>query len=45
MLGTATGGLILDRITDVDFKRWTRWIVTGVGVTYLIRAAQLLLGY
>jgi uncharacterized membrane protein YfcA len=45
MLGTATGGLILDRITDVDFKRWTRWIVTGVGVTYLIRAAQLLLGH
>ncbi|MEW5684532.1 MAG: sulfite exporter TauE/SafE family protein [Pseudomonadota bacterium] len=44
MLGTATGGLILDRITDVDFKRWTRWIVTGVGVTYLVRAAQLLLG-
>lgn len=45
MLGTATGGLILDRITDVDFKRWTRWIVTGVGMTYLIRAAQLLLGH
>ncbi|PZQ58569.1 MAG: hypothetical protein DI570_17560 [Phenylobacterium zucineum] len=44
MLGTATGGLILDRITDVDFKRWTRWIVTGVGVTYLVRAAQLLIG-
>jgi uncharacterized membrane protein YfcA len=44
MLGTVVGGIILDRITDVNFKRWTRWIVTGVGVTYLIRAAQLLLG-
>ena len=44
MLGTVAGGVILNRITDVDFKRWTRWIVTGVGVTYLVRAAQLLLG-
>lgn len=44
MLGTAAGGAILNRITDVDFKRWTRWIVTGVGVTYLARAAQLFAG-
>ena len=41
MAGTAVGGMILDRMSDVNFKRWTRWIVTGVGVTYLIRAAQL----
>lgn len=41
MLGTVAGGAILNRITDVDFKRWTRWIVTGVGVSYLARAAQL----
>lgn len=44
MLGTFAGGAILNRITDVDFKRWTRWIVTGVGVTYLVRAAQLFAG-
>jgi len=43
MLGTAAGGAILNRITDVNFKRWTRWIVTAVGVSYLIQAAQLFL--
>ncbi|RAK62114.1 TSUP family transporter [Phenylobacterium kunshanense] len=44
MLGTVAGGAILNRITDVDFKRWTRWIVTAVGVTYLLRSAQLFAG-
>ncbi|MGH6910593.1 MAG: TSUP family transporter [Phenylobacterium sp.] len=43
MAGTAVGGAILDRVSDVDFKRWTRWIVTGVGITYLVQAAQLFL--
>jgi uncharacterized protein len=43
MAGTAVGGVILDRLSDVNFKRWTRWIVTGVGVTYLFQAAQLFL--
>jgi uncharacterized membrane protein YfcA len=41
MAGTAVGGLILNRMTDVNFKRWTRWIVTAVGVAYLVQAAQL----
>jgi uncharacterized membrane protein YfcA len=41
MLGTAAGGRVLDRITDVDFKRWTAWIVTAIGLFYLARAAQL----
>ncbi|WP_296596825.1 sulfite exporter TauE/SafE family protein [Phenylobacterium sp.] len=44
MAGTAVGGLILNRMSDVNFKRWTRWIVTGVGATYLVQAAQLMLG-
>ncbi|HKP80162.1 MAG TPA: sulfite exporter TauE/SafE family protein [Phenylobacterium sp.] len=42
MAGTAVGGVILNRMSDVNFKRWTRWIVTGVGVGYLVQAAQLL---
>ena len=41
MAGTWVGGRILDRMSDVDFKRWTRWIVTAVGVIYLVQAAQL----
>ena len=44
MAGTYAGGMILDRMTDVNFKRWTRWIVTGVGASYLVRAAQLFAG-
>ncbi len=42
MAGTAVGGVILDRLSDVNFKRWTRWIITGIGLTYLVQAAQLL---
>jgi uncharacterized membrane protein YfcA len=41
MAGTAVGGVILDRLSDVNFKKWTRLIVTVVGVTYLVQAAQL----
>lgn len=44
MAGTILGGRILDRMSDVNFKRWTRWIVTAIGVGYLIRAAQLFAG-
>lgn len=43
MAGTAVGGRILDRVTDVNFLRWTRWIVTAVGAVYLVQAAQLFL--
>ena len=34
-------GRILERLTDVDFKRWTRWVVTATGLVYLVQAAQL----
>jgi uncharacterized membrane protein YfcA len=40
MLGTVYGGWVLDRISDVNFKRWTAWIVTAVGLLYLAKAAQ-----
>ena len=41
MLGTETGGKVLDRISDVNFKRWTAWVVTGIGLLYLFKAASL----
>jgi uncharacterized membrane protein YfcA len=41
--GTWTGGLILNRLSDVHFKQITRWIVTVIGLFYLITAAQLFL--
>jgi len=41
MLGTVVGGRILERMSDVNFKRWTRWVVTAIGVVYLAQAVQL----
>jgi uncharacterized membrane protein YfcA len=43
MLGTVVGGRILDRMTDTHFLTWTRYVVTGIGVVYLIQFAQLML--
>jgi uncharacterized membrane protein YfcA len=40
-LGTWCGGLILDRISDVNFKRVTAWVVTAIGLLYLYKAATL----
>jgi uncharacterized membrane protein YfcA len=42
--GTILGGRILARLSDVNFKRWTRLIVTGVGGVYLLQAGRLWLG-
>jgi uncharacterized protein len=39
--GTVVGGKILDRLTDKTFIKWTRLIVTGIGVVYLLQAGQL----
>lgn len=39
MLGTTLGGKLLEAMTDVDFRRWMRWLVTAVGVFMLIRAS------
>lgn len=41
MLGAWLGGLMLNRMSDVNFLKYTRWIVTALGVVYLIQAAVL----
>lgn len=41
LLGTGAGGWILDRLSDANFKRWTAWIVTAIGVFYLYQAWEL----
>jgi hypothetical protein len=41
MLGAVLGGRILDRFSDAGFQKWSRWIVTGLGVIYLVQAAVL----
>jgi uncharacterized membrane protein YfcA len=41
MAGGWLGGIVLDRMSDKSFLRYTRWIVTAVGIVYLIQAAVL----
>jgi len=41
MLGAWLGGKVLDRMSDVNFLKWTRLIVTGLGLIYLAQAAAL----
>ncbi len=41
MLGTLVGSRLLDRMTDASFTTTTRWVVTGIGVAYLVQAALL----
>ena len=43
MLGTAAGGVLLNRLSDVNFKRYLRLILSGIGLLYLAQAAQLYL--
>lgn len=40
ILGTRAGNSILQRMTDQNFRAWTRWIVTAVGAIYLVQALQ-----
>ena len=44
MLGTAAGGILLNRLSDVEFKRYLRLILTVIGAIYLVQAARLYLG-
>jgi uncharacterized protein len=37
LAGTWLGGRVLDRMTDVSFREWTKWIVAMIGVVYLAR--------
>lgn len=39
MLGTTLGGKLLEKMTDIDFRRWMRLLVSAVGVFMLSRAA------
>ena len=40
--GTSAGYWILQRMTDVNFRAWMRWIVTAIGAYYLVRGVLLL---
>lgn len=42
LLGTWLGGRVLDRMTDANFRTWTKWIVTATGAVYLVQGFMLL---
>lgn len=41
LLGTWLGGLVLERMTDANFRTWTKWIVTATGAVYLFQGLAL----
>lgn len=41
LVGTWAGGRVLERMTDVSFRSWTKWIVTATGLVYLARGVWL----
>ena len=41
--GTSAGHWILQRLTDSNFRDWSRWIVTAIGIFYLARGIFLLI--
>jgi len=41
--GTSAGHWILQRLTDANFRRWTRWVVTVIGIFYMARGLSLLI--
>lgn len=41
MLGTALGGRLLDRMSDAGFRSATKYVVSAIGVAYLVQAARL----
>nr|CAD6431605.1 sulfite exporter TauE/SafE family protein [Rhizobium sp. Q54] len=43
ILGTRAGNVILQRMTDANFRTWTRWIVTGIGGVYIVQGLQQLM--
>ncbi|GLQ11115.1 hypothetical protein GCM10007913_30470 [Devosia yakushimensis] len=43
IMGTSAGHWVLQRLTDANFKRWTRLIVTAIGTFYLVRGILLVI--
>ena len=39
MTGTWLGGLVLYKMSDVNFQKWLKWLVTAIGVVMLAHAA------
>ncbi|MAC90862.1 sulfite exporter TauE/SafE family protein [Maricaulis sp.] len=44
ILGTTAGARFLALMSDVQFRQWTKWIVSVIGAVYVIRGVILLTG-
>jgi uncharacterized membrane protein YfcA len=44
IIGTTLGARVLDLMTDIQFRNWTKWIVSGIGIVYVLRGSLLLIG-
>jgi len=44
MIGTFIGTRILGRISDVGFRKYTKWLVSAVGIIYVWRGGSLIFG-
>lgn len=43
LIGTSVAAKVLLGMTNEGFRRWSRWIVVGISVVYLIRGVSLLI--
>jgi len=44
ILGTTLGAKLLERMSDIQFRQWTKWIVSALGLIYVLRGVGLILG-
>lgn len=42
IIGTSLAPFVLERLTDIGFRQWTRWIILAISVLYLGRGLWLL---
>ena len=42
LIGTSLAARVLLRMTNENFRQWSRWIIVGISVVYLARGAWLL---
>lgn len=44
VIGTSLGAKLLEKMTDLQFRNATKWIVTGIGIVYVLRGVFALQG-
>ncbi|WGF89564.1 TSUP family transporter [Marinivivus vitaminiproducens] len=44
VLGTTTSRPVLERLSDVQFRRWTQWAVLAIGIVYLVQGVSSYVG-